>query len=103
MVRTNGMAAKKTAETKKIETVLGQRFANVEAYRYNSASIRVRVIDDAFRRLSKTKREEIVQPLLDLLPEKTQSDIMILLLLSHEEMETSPMNVEFEHPSPSSL
>lgn len=103
MVAANGIAAKKTPETKRIEAVLGQRFENVAAYRYNSASIRVRVIDSAFRKLSKSKRDEVVQPLLDQLPERTLADIMILLLLTPEETETSPMNVEFEHPSPSSL
>jgi hypothetical protein len=103
MGRTNGVAVKKTSETRRIETILGERFSNVEAYRYNSTSIRVRVIDEAFRKLSKTKREDIVQPLLDSLPEKTQADIMILLLLTPEETDASLMNLEFEHPTPSQL
>lgn len=103
MGRTNGIAPKKTAETKRIEATLGKRFSHVDAYRYNSASIRIRVIDDAFRSLSKTQREQSVQPLLEALPDKTQADIMILLLLSPEETDLSLMNLEFEHPTPSQL
>jgi hypothetical protein len=101
--RTLDAAVKRTAETNRIETTLGKQFAKVEAYRYNSASIRVRVIDESFRSLSKTERERLVEPLLESLPEKTKSDIMILLLLSPDEAETSLMNLEFEHPTPSEL
>jgi hypothetical protein len=94
---------KKTVETKQIEAAVGQKFPNVEAYRYNSASIRVRVIDDSFKNMSKSDREKIVQPLLDPLPEKIQGDIMILLLLAPHEAPASLMNLEFEHPTPSKL
>ena len=99
----NAVAEKKTAETKKIEQVVGKRFPNVEAYRYNSASIRVRVIDEAFLGKSKAEREQMLASLLDSLPDKTQRDITILLLLAPEETTTSMMNVEFEQPSPSDL
>ncbi|HVS36651.1 MAG TPA: hypothetical protein VMS17_13910 [Gemmataceae bacterium] len=71
------------------------------AYRYNSASIRVRVVDKAFRGKSLVDRDEMVAPVLKQLPEETYSDIMILLLLAPEEVDEDPANFEFEHPAPS--
>jgi stress-induced morphogen len=93
----------RTEETEKIEKTIQPNFPNVEAYRYNSASIRVRVIDGRFQNKSKSERHEMVYPLLKDLPEEILSDVTILLLLTPEELDTSPMNVEFEHPSPSRL
>ena len=39
---------KKTEETRKIESLFRTEFPQTDAYRFNSASIRVRVIDDRF-------------------------------------------------------
>ena len=94
---------KRTDETRAIEKKLGQFFPKTDAYRYNSASIRVRVIDDRFRGKSNADREEIVSPHLDDLPPDTQADITMLLLLSPAEAKTSIANLEFEAPSPSKL
>jgi stress-induced morphogen len=95
----------KNAETKKIEEVIKKHFpdADVEVYRYNSASIRVRVIDDKFRNKSKAERHAMVSPLLKKLRERTQIDITVLLLLTEDEKARSLMNIEFEDPSPSRL
>ena len=50
--------AKRTDETRHVEEILRNAgFDQVDAYRYNSASIRVRVIDRRFERLSAEKRE----------------------------------------------
>lgn len=95
--------AQHTDETRRIEDLLRPEFPDVRAYRYNSASIRVRVIDKRFARMSKPDREKLVDPLLEKLPEDTQSDITILLLLTPEEAKSSLMNLEFEDPSPTSL
>jgi len=94
---------KKTAETRQVEGLLKPHFAEVEAYRQNSASIRVRIIDSRFRGKSRTDREAMVLPLLEKLPEATQGDITVLLLLAPEERSSSMMNVEFEDPVQSSL
>jgi stress-induced morphogen len=94
---------KKTAETKAIENLLRKQFPKTEAYRYNSASIRVRIIDPEFRGKSMTDREAVVLPLIRKLTENTQADIMILLMLAPEEAGESLMNLEFEKPSPSRL
>lgn len=95
--------AQHTEETRQIEDLLRSEFPEVHAYRYNSASIRVRVIDQRFGKVSKPDREKMVDPLLDKLPGDTQADITILLLLTPEETKTSLMNLEFEDPTPSSL
>ena len=91
--------AMQTAETKTIEDALAGHFPDVKVYRYNPASIRVRIIDERFRGRSKPERERMVLPLVRALPEDIQSDITILLLLAPEEAGQSLMNREFEDPS----
>lgn len=94
---------KRTPETRKIEALLRDAFPRTEAYRYNSASIRVRIIDEQFSGKSRTEKEDLVWPLLEQLPEETRADIMIVLMLSPDEIDDSHMNLEFEKPSPSRL
>jgi hypothetical protein len=102
---------KRTEETQHVEDVLrGAGFQSVDAYRYNSASIRVRVIDPAFEGLSGEKRDALVEPHLEKLPEDTQSDIINLFTFAPSELQQTPktfrqflMNTEFEDPSPSML
>ncbi len=89
-----------------MQQVLGalhSEFPQAEAYRYNSASIRIRIIDERFRGQSKVKRQQMLDPLLNSLPEKVQNDIMVVLLLAPEEIQLSMMNVEFDNPTPSRL
>jgi hypothetical protein len=83
----------------------------VDAYRYNSASIRVRVIDSRFKDLTLEKRDAMVEPYLAQLPETTQADIMNLFTFAPSDLtEHTPktmkerlLNYEFEDPSPSML
>jgi stress-induced morphogen len=97
---------KRTRETKAIEKLMTEHFPNharafpPAAYRYNPASIRVRVVDEQFKDKSLTERERMVLPILEKLPEETQADIMILLLLSPDEMNGTMMSHEFDHPTP---
>lgn len=94
-----------------VEEALRQAgFDQADAYRYNEASIRVRVIDRRFERLSIEKRDAMVEPILDQLPESTQSDIITLFTFAPLELQDSPkltrgfmQNVEFEDPSSSIL
>jgi hypothetical protein len=103
--------AKRTDETRLVEETLRRGgFATVDAYRYNSASIRLRVIDPRFEGLPIEKRDAMVEPYLDSLPERTQSDIMTLFTFAPSELKESPkavrerlLNMEFESPSPSIL
>ena len=97
----------RTEETRLVEKVLRARFPQTDAYRYNSASIRVRIIDPRFEGLAHEERDAMVEPILDQLPESTQADIINLLTLAPSEMKDSSRkalsNVEFEDPSPSAL
>jgi stress-induced morphogen len=97
----------RTDESRRVERLLRRKFPNTDAYRYNSASLRVRVIDDRFKGMSNEERDSMVEPLLKKLPKKTQDDIMNLITLSPDEAahfsSNSLMNLEFEEPSPSML
>jgi hypothetical protein len=103
--------AKRTAETRHVEDVLRQAgFEKADAYRYNSASIRVRVIDSRFDGLSREERDAMVEPYFNQLPERTQADIMNLFTFAPSELQQTPktlreflLNTEFEEPSPSML
>lgn len=102
---------KRTPETRRIEQVLREAgFEHVDAYRYNSASIRVRVIDSKFERVAMDKRDGMVDPALSQLPEEVQADILMLLTFAPSELEPNGklsryqiQNVEFDDPSPSAL
>ena len=97
-------------EGRKRLDVLRAGFQLVDAYRYNSASIRVRVVDPRFTGKSVEKRDAMVEPHLAKLPESTQADIMNLFTFAPDEI-ASPavsiksyaLNTEFDEPSPSGL
>lgn len=74
--------------------------ARIEAYRRDSASIRVRIIDPDFEGLDRAKRHEEVWRLLDELPEDVLSHLSVLLLLTPRERKTSFASYEFDHPVP---
>jgi uncharacterized protein Smg (DUF494 family) len=101
----------RTDETRNVERVLRDAgFERVDAYRYNSASIRLRVVDSHFEGLSVEKRDAMVEPHLERLPERTQADIISLFSFTPAELQQSPqsfkgfmLNLEFEDPSPSML
>ncbi len=104
--------AKRTDETRRVEDALrAAGFERVDAYRYNIAAIRVRVVDPRFAGMPREKRYDLVEPYLDQLPERTQADILTLLIFAPEELqEQGPnrlrdgiMNAEFDDPSPSML
>jgi len=61
-----------TEESREVESVLRPEFPGTDAYRYNSASIRVRVVDPRFEGRSHEERDAMVEPLLDRLPESIQ-------------------------------
>ncbi len=84
-----------------VESALSKQFPNVAVKRPNSLTLRVRIIDKCFRKLSKVARHEMVEPLLEQLPEELQESIYFVLLLTPEEVATSTMNEEFENPAPS--
>lgn len=98
---------KTTVETRKIERILHAYFPESppeyppKAYRYNEASIRVRVVSKLFEGKSRLERERLVYPILrEGLPEDTWQDVTLVLLFTPEEIEDALINREFEHPSP---
>ena len=100
--------SKRTKETEMIEKALRTKLPNTDAYRFNSASIRVRIIDDSFEGKTESERDAMVDPILDQLPEDTQSDIMLVLTMTPKEAKSrlsrySLLNLEFENPLPSRL
>lgn len=103
--------AKRTEETRAVEkALLDAGFDQADAYRYNSATIRVRVIDKKFEGKSSEKRDAMVEKVLKNLPAQTQQDIVTLLTFAPAEIgkgveayRESLLNLEFEDPSPSRL
>jgi stress-induced morphogen len=102
--------AKRTSETHKVDKLLRKHFERADSYRYNSASIRVRVVDPRFEGLPREQRDTMVEQYLDELPEETQRDIVTLWTFAPSELEQTPttfreymLNTEFEQPSPSML
>lgn len=85
-------------------------FERVDSYRYNSASLRLRVIDTRFESIPRDARDDLVEPVLDTLPPSTQADIVTLVLLAPSEFAQPGdtfrefmLNAEFENPSCSML
>jgi|SRR5581483_7122979 len=77
--------------------------ASIEGYRQNSVSLRIRIVDPDFSRLSRADRHEEVWRLLEPLPEEIQSQVSTILLLTPEEQKKSFANLEFDDPIPSKL
>jgi hypothetical protein len=103
--------AKQTDESRMVEVKLRDAgFGRVDAYRYNSASLRVRIIDERFESVAREERDRLVEPFIDKLPASTQSDIVNLVLLAPSEFDQPNehlcefmQNTEFENPRPSML
>jgi len=101
----------RTDESRMVETALRKAgFDRVDSYRYNSASLRVRIVDARFEGLDRDDRDSIVEPFIEILPPTTQSDIVNLVLLTPIEFEQPSesfrqylLNTEFDCPSPSML
>lgn len=99
---------KRTDDSRLVEQALQKVFARVDAYRYNSASIRVRVIDPRFAGKTREVRDRMVERLLDKLPAAIQADIVNLLTIAPDELRDPTsrqflLNAEFDDPSPSRL
>ena len=77
--------------------------AEIEAYRQNSVSVRIRILNPEFARKSRAEREEEIWAILDKLPEETAAEISLLLLLTREEAKKSIASLEFDDPIPSKL
>jgi stress-induced morphogen len=77
--------------------------AQIELYRQNPVSVRVRILDPDFAGTNKVERSKTVWKYLDRLSDEEQSDISSLLLLVPDETKMSFANFEFEDPVALSL
>ena len=77
--------------------------AEIEAYRHNSVSVRIRIIDTDFEGKDYVLREDEIWPLLKPLPDETVAELSLLLLFTPEEAKKSFANAEFDDPIPSRI
>ncbi len=77
--------------------------AQIDLYRQDSVSVRVRIIDPDFAGQGKPQRSQQAWKYLGQLPEEEQSDISTVLLLTPDETKMSFANFEFNDPIPSKL
>jgi len=77
--------------------------ATAELYRQNSASIRVRIIHDAFAAMSRTDRHDAVWKYIEVLGEDILQQVTTLILLPQTELQASMVNMEFDDPIMSAL
>ncbi len=83
------------------EFVKSHEHAECLVYRYNPASIRVRIVDPVFHGLPKGERHDYAMQFLRQLPEDVLAQISILLCL--EPGETSLLDLEFQDSMRSGL
>jgi hypothetical protein len=77
--------------------------AQIDLYRQNAVSVRIRIIDPGFDGRGKPQRSHQAWQYLERLPDDVQSDISTILLLTPEETKASFANFEFDDPIPSKL
>lgn len=77
--------------------------AEIEAYRQNDVSIRIRIVSPEFQGKSRADREVEVWAALDKLSADAASEVSLLLLLTPQEGKNSFANAEFDDPIPSKL
>jgi len=110
-VSTAKWESKRTKESRMVEVeLLNADYQRVDAYRYNSASLRVRIVDDRFDGVDREERDSIIECHIAKLPTDTQSDIVNLVLITPSELNAPSdtfrefmLNAEFDNPSPSLL
>ncbi len=92
---------------KKVEKILKEHYlpkhpdAIIEAYRYESCLVRIRVIDTCFEGKGITDRDQEIWKIIEKrVPKEIINLISVLLLLGPKEMNRSAMNYEFDHPTP---
>ena len=99
------MSKRRTKETQFVEQVLQEHFPKhpreypPAAYAHGT-SIHVRVVDESFSKVPWYERLDLVNPIIDTLPDRTQEKIGFVALVAPNELESSPSNFRFEHPTP---
>lgn len=75
--------------------------SQIDVYRYDPVSVRIRVIDPEFKRRSVPERHEAVWKYLRSVSDAAQGDVSTLVLVTPAEKKRSIANLEFEDPVPS--
>lgn len=70
--------------------------AEVEVYRQNEYSVRIRVTDPDFRSKSRSERHKTAWPILYDLSEEVLNELTMLLLITPDEKTTSMVRHEFD-------
>ncbi len=96
--------SRQTDETRLVEESLRAVFPETDAYRYNAASIRVRVVDPRFAGLNADQRDDMLDAIVAKLPASIQGDIMVLLAMTPDEFRDRKFigrftNQSFENPA----
>ena len=78
--------------------------AVASVYRQNSASIRIRIVDERFSGQSKGQRhDDAWRFIADQLDSDTSEEVSMLILLAPSEQRSSFINTEFDDPLPSRI
>src|SRR4051812_37939693 len=72
--------------------------AEIEGYREDSASIRIRIVDPDFKGISRIDRHNKIWDILDHLSEETLNHLSILVLVTPEEKPKSIASLDFDDP-----
>ena len=85
-----------------VELFQSAGYTDVQAYRYNSAVIRLRIRDSRFKGVSRSARIELLEPLIEQLPEEIQEDLIFVLPIAPGEENTPTpyglMDFQFRDP-----
>lgn len=89
---------RRTPESVAVETALRKSdFELVDAYQYNSGSIRVRVIHSGFEGMAREHRVARVERYMAAAPADLRMKVMVMFLFTPEEAKTDPENTVFTH------
>lgn len=70
--------------------------AVIDVYRYNSACVRIRIIDPSFAGMEIQDREQMVWPILERLPDEIVGQISVLLTIPPEERDDWSLSRDFD-------
>lgn len=77
--------------------------AEIEVYRHNIVSVRIRIIDPTFKGMSRGEREVDLWALFNELPEEVVQDVSLVILVTPAEAKKSFASMEFDDPIPSRI
>ena len=87
----------RTDESRHVEEVLRTQFPQTDAYQFNSASIRIRVIDERFAHLSYGERADLLEAVLDTFPYEKAGGLLPLYLFTESEVCVSDPHRQANH------